>query len=52
MGQTDGVAKVVLSLASAAADYMTDSLVLVDGELLLSYVVLPQWRTHRSSSAR
>jgi len=36
MGQPDDVAKVVLFLASAAADYMTGSLVLVDGGFLLS----------------
>ncbi len=36
MGQPDDVAKVVLFLASAAADYMTGSYVLVDGGFLLT----------------
>jgi len=36
MGEPDDVAKVVLFLASAAADYMTGSVVLVDGGYLLS----------------
>jgi len=36
MGEPDDVAKVVLYLASATADYMTGSLVLVDGGFLLS----------------
>lgn len=36
MGKPDDVAKVVLFLASAAADYMTGSVVLVDGGYLLS----------------
>jgi len=36
MGEPDDIAKVVLFLASAAADYMTGSLVLVDGGFLLS----------------
>jgi len=36
MGEPDDVAKVVLFLASAAADYMTGSYVLVDGGFLLS----------------
>ncbi len=36
MGKPDDIAKVVLFLASAAADYMTGSLVLVDGGFLLS----------------
>ena len=36
LGTPDDIAKVVLFLASAAADYMTGSLVLVDGGCLLS----------------
>ena len=36
IGEPDDIAKVVLFLASAAADYMTGSLVLVDGGYLLS----------------
>jgi 2-deoxy-D-gluconate 3-dehydrogenase len=36
MGKPDDVAKVVLFLASAAADYMTGSLLVVDAGLLLS----------------
>lgn len=36
MGEPDDIAKVVLFLASAAADYMTGDLVLVDGGYLLS----------------
>ncbi len=36
LGEPDDVAKVVLFLASAAADYMAGSLVLVDGGYLLS----------------
>lgn len=36
MGQPDDVAKVVLFLASGAADYMTGSYVLVDGGFLLT----------------
>ncbi len=36
MGEPDDIAKVVLFLASAAADYMTGSLLLVDGGYLLS----------------
>ena len=36
MGEPDEVAKIVLFLASAAADYMTGSLLLVDGGNLLS----------------
>jgi 2-deoxy-D-gluconate 3-dehydrogenase len=35
-GEPDDIAKVVLFLASAAADYMTGSLLLVDGGYLLS----------------
>lgn len=36
MGEPDDIAKVVLFLASAAADYMTGSLLVVDGGYLLS----------------
>jgi 2-deoxy-D-gluconate 3-dehydrogenase len=36
IGQPDDIARVVLFLASAAADYMTGSLILVDGGYLLS----------------
>jgi len=36
MAEPDDIAKVVLFLASAAADYMTGSLLLVDGGNLLS----------------
>ncbi|MGB2885940.1 MAG: SDR family oxidoreductase [Dehalococcoidia bacterium] len=36
IGEPDDIAKVVLFLASAAADYMTGSLLLVDGGYLLS----------------
>ncbi len=36
MGEPDDIAKVILFLASTAADYMTGSLVLVDGGYLLS----------------
>jgi len=36
MAEPDDIAKVVLFLASAAADYMTGSLVLADGGYLLS----------------
>ena len=36
MGQPDDIAKMVLVLASGAADYMTGSLVVVDGGFLLS----------------
>jgi 2-deoxy-D-gluconate 3-dehydrogenase len=36
MGEPDDIAKVVLFLASAAADYMTGSLMVVDGGYLLS----------------
>ncbi|MFC1944958.1 SDR family oxidoreductase, partial [Chloroflexota bacterium] len=36
IGAPDDIAKVVLFLASAAADYMTGSLILVDGGHLLS----------------
>jgi 2-deoxy-D-gluconate 3-dehydrogenase len=36
MGEPDDVAKVVLFLASSAADYITGSLLLVDGGHLLS----------------
>jgi len=36
MGDPDDVAKVVLFLASSAADYVTGSLILVDGGLLLT----------------
>jgi 2-deoxy-D-gluconate 3-dehydrogenase len=36
MGEPDDIAKVVLFLASAAADYMTGSVILVDGGYLLS----------------
>jgi len=35
LGEPDDVAKVVLFLVSAAADYMTGSLVVVDGGYLL-----------------
>ena len=35
-GEPDDIAKVVLFLASAAADYMTGDVVLVDGGYLLS----------------
>jgi 2-dehydro-3-deoxy-D-gluconate 5-dehydrogenase len=36
MGEPDDIGKVVLFLASAASDYMTGSLVVVDGGFLLS----------------
>ena len=36
LGEPDDIAKVVLFLASAAADYMTGSLVVVDGGYLVS----------------
>ncbi|MBT4512352.1 MAG: SDR family oxidoreductase, partial [Chloroflexi bacterium] len=35
-GEPDDIAKVVLFLASAAADYMTGGVLLVDGGYLLS----------------
>ncbi|MEE8470188.1 MAG: SDR family oxidoreductase [Dehalococcoidia bacterium] len=40
LGEPDDVAKVALFLVSAAADYMTGSLVLVDGGYLLSQVTV------------
>ena len=36
MGEPDDIAKVVLFLASSASDYMTGSLIVVDGGYLLS----------------
>lgn len=36
MGEPDDIAKVVLFLASPASDYMTGSLIVVDGGYLLS----------------
>ena len=36
MGEPDDIAKAALFLASAAADYMTGSLLVVDGGYLLS----------------